>query len=176
MRSARLFACVGLLVPGLLGLAAGCGFQLRGAATQLPPEYATLRVTVSGSAQANDPLLTTVRDTLRSQSGARLVEDADAPTVVLSDERVESQVISVQTATAKASEYRLRYSVNFTFNDGAGRTLLPPQTIRMQRDYTSDPARVLAKEQEERELLREMRRDAAQQIARRIAKAAGQSR
>lgn len=154
----------------------GCGFHLRGQATRLPPEFATLRVTLQGTTQANDPLLTAVRNTLQLQSGARIVEDTDVPSLVLSDERVESQVISVQTATAKASEYRLRYTLNFQLTDAAGKTVLAPQTLRLQRDYTFDPTRVLSKEEEERELLRDLRRDAAQQIARRIAKASNQQR
>lgn len=143
---------------------------------QLPPEFATLRVTLAGATQANDPLLTAVRNTLQLQSGARIVEDTDVPSLVLSDERVESQVISVQTATAKASEYRLRYTINFQLKDAAGKTILAPQTLRLQRDYTFDPTRVLSKEEEERQLLRDLRRDAAQQIARRIAKASNQPR
>lgn len=136
----------------------------------MPPEFSTLRVTIQGNVQANDPLLGMVRDTLRVQSGARVVEDGDVPSLVLWDERVDNQVVSVQTATAKASEYRLRYSLNFELRDAAGKPLLGPHTIRLQREYTFDPARVLAKEQEERELLRELRRDAVQQLVRRIAK------
>lgn len=161
-----------LIIGGAM-LLGGCGFHLRGQATQLPPELSTLRVMVQGNVQANDPLLGLVRDTLRLQSGARIVEDGDVPSLVLSDEHVESQVVSIQTATAKASEYRLRYSLNFALRDAASKPLLGPHTIRLQREYTFDPTRVLAKEHEERELLRELRRDAVQQLVRRIAKTAG---
>lgn len=152
-------------------LLVSCGFHLRGQALRLPPEFATLRVVLQGSNQPNDPLLSAVRGTLRSQAGARIVEDTDVPTLVLSPERVESQVLSVQIATAKASEYRLRYVVGFELRNAAGQTALAPQTLRLQRDYTFDATRVLAKEEEQDELLRELRRDAAQQIVRRIARA-----
>jgi len=39
------------------------------------------------------------------------------------------------------------------------------------RDYTFDPVNVLAKEEEEQELIRTMQRDAVQQILRRLSRA-----
>ena len=84
-------------------------------------------------------------------------------------EQTESRVASVSTATAKASGYLLLYSVSFKLD---GPQPIAPQTIRLQRTYTFDPTQVLAREQQEQELLRDMRRDAAQQIVRRLARAA----
>lgn len=141
-----------------------CGFHLRGsgAGDTLPPALAQLRLTAPGPAL--NSLERAVREVLL-QAGARLVEDAAAPALVLLAEDVASRVASVNTATGKASEYVVQYAASFRLE---GPTTLPAQTVRLQADYASDPSRVLASEQEERELVRAMRRDAAQQIVRRV--------
>lgn len=159
------------LVSCLLYLSlSGCGFHLRGTAgAALPESLGELRVTMPERGP-DDPMVVAVRRAL-AEAGARLTEEAGARTLVLSDERVEPQVISIRTTTGKASEYRLRYGIRFRL-EGAGESA--PQSIRLSREYTFDPARVLAKEEEERELVREMRADAAQQIVRRLARMAGQ--
>lgn len=150
----------------VVALLSACGFHLRGTGgAALPEPLATLRVTMPGRGP-DDPTVVAVRRAL-VDAGARLTDAADARTLVLYDERVETQVMSVSTVTAKANEYRLRYGLSFRL-DGAGATA--PQTIRMVREYTFDPTQVLAKEQEERELLREMQTDAARQIVRRLAR------
>ena len=150
----------------LMSLAlAACGFHLRGSGGgyALPPALSQLRVVSAGSA-ANDPLAQEVRDVL-VQAGARLVEDAGAPALVLLGEEIASRVASVDTTTGKASEYILQYAAGFRLD---GPSALPAQTVRLQADYAFDPAQVLAREQEEREVVRVMRRDAAQQIVRRV--------
>lgn len=153
----------------LVLIAAGCGFHLRGigGSAALPPSLSALRVAKTRGG-ANDPITVAVRDALTA-SGARIVETGTLPTLTLLDERVDSQVAAVRTTTAKAAEYTLRYSVSFQLE---GPQPVPLQTIRLQRDYSFDPNQVLAKEREERELLRDMRDDAAQQIVRRLARAA----
>lgn len=147
---------------------AGCGFHLRGQGQALlPPSLTQLRVATPG-ADANGALVSAVRQNLSDQPNLKLVDDTAAPVLSLLREQVESQVLSVRTTTAKAAEYQLRYTVEFDVRDGAGQPLLAPQTLRLTRDYTFDPNRVLAKEHEERELLRELARDAANQIVRRL--------
>lgn len=154
------------LVPCLLYLSS-CGFHLRGSGgVTLPPALSSVRVVTAGPA-ANTPLAAEVREAL-AQAGARVVEAGEVPIVTLLDERVDSQVASVRTETAKASEYLVRYAATFRLT---GPRSLPPQTIRLQADYFFDPAEVLAKEREERELVQAMRRDAARQIVRRLTRA-----
>lgn len=159
------------LVFCLLGVGS-CGFHLRGSGGgyALPPALAQLRV-VSAGAAVNEPLAQEVR-TVLVQAGATLVEDPAAPALTLLGESVASRVASVDTTTGKASEYILQYSAGFRLD---GPVPLPEQTVRLQADYAFNPAQVLAKEQEERELVRAMRRDAAQQIVRRITRALGRA-
>lgn len=133
----------------------------------LPPTLTHLRLVTSG-VDPNGSLVTTLRQNLHAQPNLKLVDDAAAPVLSVLKEHMESQVLSVRTTTAKAAEYQLRYTVEFDVRDGAGQPLLAPQTLRLTRDYTFDSTRVLAKEHEERELLRELARDAANQIIRRM--------
>jgi LPS-assembly lipoprotein len=147
---------------------AGCGFHLRGSGgAMLPPDLSTIRV-VPATAAANDPFTVAVRDAV-TQAGAKIVTAPEAPALVLLGEKTETRVSAVSTATAKASQYLLLYSASFRVE---GPQPIPAQTIRLQRSYSFNPTQVLAREQQEQELLRDMRRDAAQQIVRRLARAA----
>ena len=159
-----------LLLSSLFSLLlSGCGFQLRGLGTaQLPPSLATLRVVVQGSQAANDPLRLTMEDALRVQAGATITQAGDAPVLTLTRENIDSQVLTVD-ASGKVSGYLLRYEISFSLADINGE-LLAPQTLRLQRDYQFNPLNVLAKEQEEENLKRELRRDALYQIIRRLAR------
>ena len=149
---------------------AGCGFQLRGLGTaQLPPSLATLRVVVQGSQSVNDLLRLAMEDALRTQAGATVVQTGDVPVLIVSTENVDSQVLTVD-ASGKVSTYLVRYELSFNVVDAGGEVLLLPQTLRLQRDYRFNPLDVLAKEQEEETLKRELRRDALSQIVRRLAR------
>lgn len=158
------------VVGAALLIASGCGFHLRGVGggATLPPTVQTLRVVPPGTAE-NDPLTVAVREAL-VHAGAKLVVAKDTPALVLLGEQSESRVAAVSTATAKASEYLLLYSASFRLD---GTPSLAPQTIRLQRSYSFNPAQVLAREQQEQDLLSDMRRDAAQQIVRRLSRGVG---
>jgi len=160
-----------LLLPGLAAvLIAGCGFQLRGQGTvKLPESLATIRVMVAGSQVANDPLRLAMEDMLRIYAGATVAQASDTPTLVLTGENINSQVLTVD-ASGKASGYLLRYEISYSVLGATGEELAPPQTLRLQRDYRFNPLNVLAKEQEEENLKRELRRDALYQIVRRLAR------
>ncbi len=147
-----------------------CGFHLRGAGGNavLPVSLAAIRVAVSGPT-ADPPLAAAVRQAL-VQAGAKVVEAGDVPTLVLLGEEVDSRVASVNPATAKASGYVLHYSAGFRLD---GPRPIAPQTVRLQRDYSFDPGQVLGQEQQERDLLSNMRQEAAREIVRRLASAHG---
>lgn len=157
------------VAAALVAALAACGFHLRGSggAAVLPASLSTVRV-VAENLEPYHPLAQAVRQALTA-AGAKLTEAAEAPTLVLVREQLETRVAAVSGTTAKATDYLLLYGATFRF-DGA--RALPAQTIRLQRDYAFDPQQVLAKEQQERELLANMRHEAAQQIVRRVAAAA----
>lgn len=157
-----------LLAALLVFSAAGCGFELRGTGSAaLPVELAAMRVIGPGGS-AYPPLQVEVRNALRAQAGVRLVEEAGVPTLTLLEESAESLVLATDSS-GRVSDYLLNYRVSFVLTDGAGKELLPRQSIKLQREYSFDRLNVLAKEKEDEFLRREMRRDAVQQLLRRLA-------
>jgi LPS-assembly lipoprotein len=165
---ARARRCAGTAMLFALAIVlSGCGFHLRGLGGQavLPKSLSRLQLDAGGQG-ANEPMVALVRDALRG-AGAEIDSIPGLPVLKIYGERIDSQVASVRASTGKASEYILQYSVTFAL-DGAQK--YGPDTIGLQRDYSFDPARVVAKEYEERELIGDMRREAAQQIVRRLAR------
>lgn len=149
-------------------LLGACGFQLRGTGSfAVSPALSPLNV-VAGN--VDNALVTELRQVLAAQPGLQLSEQGAAATLNLKQERIDSRVASVRTATAKAAEYQLRYALEFEVLGRDGAVWAPVQTVRFNRDYTFDPNRVIAKEHEQQELLRELRRDAVQHIVRRLSR------
>jgi LPS-assembly lipoprotein len=68
-------------------------------------------------------------------------------------------------------EFQLRYRVGFRVHDGKGAEYVPQSVIQLTRDVTFNDAEILAKEQEEQLLFRDMQTDMVQQIMRRLAAA-----
>jgi LPS-assembly lipoprotein len=164
-RALRAAALAGL---GVAVLVSGCGFHLRGTrATAWPASIPEVRVVRTDSAGAYDALKVEMQAALRAQARVTVVEDGAAPQLLLYGERMESQVLSVGSS-GRVSEYMLRYEVSFRFVGAEGKEVVPTQTVRLLRDYTFDPQNVLAKDREEDELRNAMRRDAVQQILRRL--------
>jgi len=124
---------------------------------------------LEGSQQQNDPLLVAMKNALRTQTDVQLEDTGDAPLLALFGERSDSQVLSV-SSTGKADEYLLKYEVSFRLTGKDGKALAESQTVRVRRDHAFDRLNVLAKEREEQELRREMRRDVVQQILRRLSR------
>jgi LPS-assembly lipoprotein len=62
----------------------------------------------------------------------------------------------------------LLYRLSFRLRDGKGIEWAPAQTLELRRDFTFSDAQVLAKEQEELLLYREMQTDAVRQLMRRL--------
>ncbi len=157
------------LVAGMLVLGA-CGFHLRGMrSAMLPPQLSKLRVTMAGGA-AYPPLLVEMRNTLRTETNTRLVDNPSArvPTLTLSGEIISSEVAAIDI-TGRATEYMLDYRVSFSLADAAGRPIIPTRTIKIQREYSFNKLNVLATERENQFLQNDMRRDAVRQIIRQLA-------
>jgi LPS-assembly lipoprotein len=158
------------LVSCILSLVlSGCGFHLRGtSAVSLPPQLSVMRVTMGGATYP--PLLVEVRNAMLSLGSVKLTDDVSAavPVLLLSGESIQSQVLAMDSA-GRISAYLLVYRVSFSLTGADGKTLLPSQAIRMQREYTFDRLNVIATEKQSEFLQTEMRRDAAQQILRRLA-------
>jgi len=156
-----------LLLWGALALAA-CGFQLRGSSSvRLSPELRVMRITMGSG---YPPLLVEVRNSLRILGQVRVTDDVKAavPVLNLHREQSQSEVLSVDS-TGRINAYLLNYRIDFSLTGADGKVLLPSQSIKLQREYTFDRLNVLATERQSEFLQNEMRRDAAQQILRRLA-------
>lgn len=148
-----------LSVAGLLG---GCGFQLRGSVA-LP--FETLLVTGAD----NTPFAIDLRRGLRASRRVEVVDDPARAQAVLQVTGLtqERRILSL-SAAGRVQEYQLIYRVSFRVHDGRGQELLPVNDIVLRRDITFNDSQVLAKEQEEILLVRDMQNDAVQQVLRRL--------
>jgi LPS-assembly lipoprotein len=154
-----------LLAVTVLLLLAACGFQLRGVAS-LP--FESLYVDGSG----NPALAAEIRRAIFSGTQTKLTdkaEDAQAVLQVLGAAR-EKRILALSGA-GRVREYELIYRVGFRLTDKEGRDLIATQPIEMRRAMLYDDALVLAKEQEEALLYRDMQNDVLSQLMRRLAKA-----
>ncbi|MCE5180745.1 MAG: LPS assembly lipoprotein LptE [Betaproteobacteria bacterium] len=154
-----------LLAVTALLLLAGCGFQLRGVAN-LP--FNTLYVDGGG----NPALATEISRLIETNTQTRLADmpaNADAVLQVQGAAR-EKRILSLSGA-GRVREYQLLYRVNFRLFDKQNRDLIANQPIELWRDMAYDDAMVLAKEQEETLLYRDMENDAIIQLMRRLAAA-----
>jgi LPS-assembly lipoprotein len=164
MKPARRLACLRLVaLAAFATLAGGCGFQPVNTAS-LP--FQTLYVTSPTYSSFGAEFRRFVESYSRTQL-ADAPAGADAVLEILGEAQ-EKQILSLSTA-GRVREFLLRYRVSFRLRDAAGRELIPADTIVLERDLTYDDDAVLAKENEEAFLYRDMQMDAVQQLVRRLA-------
>jgi len=158
-----------LIAIVFLSLLAGCGFQLRGANQPLPfesmylgvPEYSDLGAALKRSVRA---------------AGTRVVDEAKDTQAIFSvvSESRDKSILSLNAA-GRVREFQLRYRFVFRVHEPKGRDIIPNSEIVLTRDYTFNDSQILAKEQEEALLYRDMQNDLVRQIMRRLALAKVQS-
>ncbi len=145
-----------------------CGFHLRGA-QQLP--FESLYLGISEYSELGAAL----KRNIRAAGGTRLTdkpEDAQAVLAVVGEAR--ERIILSLSAAGRVRELQLRYRFIFRVHDNKGKEFVPQSEIVLKRDLTYDDSVVLAKEQEEVLLYRDMQNDLVQQIMRRLAAAKAQ--
>jgi LPS-assembly lipoprotein len=120
-----------LLLP-VLALVA-CGFHLRGSAA-LPKGMERVHLTVLGGG-----------DLQRKVARALLASDVKvekASGTGIAELRIPVQSFTIQTLTvngvAQVTEYAVHYHVLFSAQDGYGKTIIPGESIDMQREYSYD--------------------------------------
>lgn len=141
----------------------GCGFKLRGSQ---PLTFNTLYVGID----ANTPFGAALRRQIAASGTTSVVEQADAADARLEvlNTRRTRDILSLSGA-GKVREYQLNQSITFRVLDRSGDELLPATTIAARREYNFDDSQVIAKEQEEALLWRDMENDLLQQLMRRLA-------
>jgi LPS-assembly lipoprotein len=152
-----------LVLAGVLFLGA-CGFQLRGSAT-VP--FDTLYLP-----RANTGIGLDLKRQIQAGTNARVIEEQkQADAVLLFTEEIRQKEVLSLTSAGRVREFQLRYRVGFRVHDQRNRDYVPNTTIQLTRDVTFNDADILAKEQEEQLLYRDMQADMVQQIIRRLAAA-----
>ena len=152
------------LVVALLLTLAACGFKLRGTA-EVPFETLFLPGATGGIALD-------LKRNIQVGTNAKVVDDPGKAEAVLqfTEETRQKEVLSL-TGAGRVREFQLRYRVGFRVHDGKGGDYVPQSTNQLTRDVTFNDTEILAKEQEEQLLFRDMQADMVQQILRRLAAA-----
>jgi LPS-assembly lipoprotein len=139
-----------------------CGFHLRGDARYA---FSSIYVNVQGA-----PIFEAgVKRAIEGASSAKLVQSPTAAQVILDIPPIsdEKDVLSL-SGGGSVREYALVMRVSFRLHDADGLDWLPPGEIVVRRSYTFNETEVLARDQQEQRLLREMQGDAIAQLVRRL--------
>lgn len=145
-------------------LLTACGFHLRGEnAFDLPFQSICIK-----SVNNLAPFIIDLRRAIANNH----VQVTDTPeqaqlTLDIVSESTDKQILSL-SASGRVLEYRLYYRVSYRAYGKDQREWLAPDEMTLRRDYSYDDTQVIAKEQEEELLYQNMRRDAVQQMLRRL--------
>ncbi len=156
-----------LLLLMVLALAA-CGFHLRG--TNLKDVQFAFK-SLYLKAPGETPFVADLRKALIANK-ITLATTADAADLVLEvvSEQTIKQILSLSGA-GRVQEYQLFYTVSLRAYDNQQNDWLPVEEISLSRILPYDDTQVLAKQQEETMLYKDMRSDAVGQAVRRLYRA-----
>ena len=143
-------------------LLASCGFHLRGQAA-LP--FESMYVQTGGPSSFASDLARAVR----AGSQTRVTDnpqDAQVTLQIIAEGR-ERAILSL-SGSGRVREITLRYRVSYRLYDQKNREHIAPSEILLRRDLSYSDTDVIAKEQEEGLLYRDMQNDAVQQLVRRL--------
>lgn len=153
-----------ILFVVLCSLLAACGFHLRGVAS-IP--FESLYV----SASAQPAFVAELKRRIEGSSETLVVDklqDAEA-TLEIIRAAYTKHILSI-SASGRVREFQLRYQLLYRLTDAKGRELIPTSSINLSRIMPFGDAQVLAKQAEERMLVRELQSDVIQQLLQRLAK------
>lgn len=155
-----------LLLTATLTLVA-CGFHLRGHGGPVELAFKSVYLKTAGET----PFVIDLRNGLLANK-VEVSESAETASITLDivSESSDKQILSLSTA-GKVLEYQLRYRVELRAYDKQLHTWMPRQEILLTRTLTYDDAQLLAKQQEEALLFKDLRTDAVQQTLRRLSRA-----
>lgn len=145
-----------------------CGFHMRGHNLQGSAfPFASLYL----KSAAPTPFISDLQNSLELYKVKLTATAAEADlTLDIVYEASDKQILAL-SGSGQVREFQLRYRVSIRAYDKQMKDWLPPDEISLQRSLTYDDAQILAKEQEESLLYRDMRSDAVQQVMRRLSRA-----
>lgn len=148
----------------LLILLQACGFHLRGSQT-------TNNVDASDYVYVHTLNAGRVYQALQQQLGSSLKTTRSAADyeILVSNESIRQNVLSVSAATGKVEEFNINYACFLTIREvGGEKELVSNQRISLSKDYTFDEDAVLSKFEEQQLIENELIAEAAQAIVRRL--------
>lgn len=158
-----------VLAAALAAAATGCGFHLRGSSGNYTLPFNALYVAMPESS----PLAIDLKRNIRANGNTAVAvraADADGVIEVITDpEKTRSKSILSLNSNGRVREYLLTYNIVFRVSDKAGNELLAPTQITLGRPIEFKEDQLLAKEQEEALLYKDMQTDLVQQMMRRMA-------
>jgi LPS-assembly lipoprotein len=167
MATTSKFLCAAVLAASLA--LSGCGFHLRGDSGHYTLPFPTIYVGLPESS----PLAIDLKRNIRANGGTTVVssaKEADGVIEVLSNpEKTKTKTILSLNSNGRVRQYLLTYNILFRILDKQGKELLGPTQITLTRPIDFNETQLLAKEQEEALLYKDMQTDLVQQMMRRIA-------
>ncbi len=157
-----------LLLLAVAFLLTCCGYHLRGHNNmEVKLAFQSVYLRTAGET----PFVTDLRKALLLNKVA-LSESAEQATIILDiiSETTDKQILSL-SAAGKVLEYDLRYRVTMSAYDNQLVYWLPSSEVSLNRTMAYDDSQVLAKEQEQALLYKDMRSDAVAQVLRRLSRA-----
>jgi len=158
-----------LLCAALAGSVTACGFHLRGSGGNYTLPFRAMYIGLPESS----PLAIDLKRNIRVNGHTAVVSEAkyaDGVVEVITDpEKTRSKTILSLNSNGRVREYLLSYNIVFRVKDRAGNELLAPTQITLTRPITFNETQLLAKEQEEALLYKDMQTDLVQQMMRRMA-------
>jgi LPS-assembly lipoprotein len=158
-----------LLCAALAASVTACGFHLRGSGGNYTLPFRAMYIGLPESS----PLAIDLKRNIRVNGHTAVVNEmkyADGVVEVITDpEKTRSKTILSLNSNGRVREYLLSYNIVFRVKDKAGNELLAPTQITLTRPITFNETQLLAKEQEEALLYKDMQTDLVQQMMRRMA-------
>ena len=144
-----------------------CGFHLRGHnINEKSFPFASLYL----KSAAPTPFISDLQNSLELYKIRLTTSAAEADlTLDIVSETSSKQILAISGA-GQVREFQLNYRVSLRAYDKQMNEWLPADEITLQRNLNYDDAQILAKEQEEALLYRDMRADAVQQVMRRLSR------
>jgi len=146
-------------------LLTGCGFHLRNA-LNLPANLGPIRVLASDPYSALAENLAEGLKRAGAQAAPADATEGVATLQVISEQWADTPISYDQFS--RAQEFTLRYAVIFTLRRADGSVAVPQQAVELGRDYLAPAVDSIGKASERELLVRELRRDMAVAILRRV--------
>ncbi|KQQ47546.1 hypothetical protein ASF61_02635 [Duganella sp. Leaf126] len=158
-----------LLAAAMASSLSACGFHLRGDGGHYTLPFPTMYIGLPDSS----PLAIDLKRNIRVNGSTTVVnsaKDADGVVEVLTNpETTRTKTILSLNSNGRVRQYLLQYTIVFRVLDRQGNELLGPTRISLSRPIDFNETQLLAKEQEEALLYKDMQTDLVQQMMRRLA-------